>query len=113
VSHCFFLSAWSCFASLAKEQQARHDADAALKQAKADKAKAEKESAKSQQVTQFSKRCCKASAFVALGEDTKFATTYSGSNRWRVGKEMAINRVEAELRNIMGALRGAGVSGSG
>src|SRR5580765_4401198 len=40
-------------ASLAKEQRARHDADAALKQAKLDKAKAEKESAKSQQVTQF------------------------------------------------------------
>jgi len=95
-------------ASLAKEQQARHDADAALKQAKADKAKAETESAKSQQVTQFLEEMLQGvGPSVALGEDTKLLRRILDQTVGRVGKEMADQpEVEAELRNIIGGLYG-------
>ena len=95
-------------ASLAKEQQARHDADAALKQAKKDKAKAEKESAKSKQVTQFLEEMLQGvGPSVALGEDTKLLRRILDQTVGRVGKEMADQpEVEAELRNIIGGLYG-------
>jgi len=95
-------------ASLAKEQQARHDADAALKQAKSDKAKAEKESAKSQQVTQFLEEMLQGvGPSVALGEDTKLLRRIVDQTVGRVGKEMPDQaEVEAELRNSIVGLYG-------
>src|SRR5437762_4194348 len=78
-----FVSLVVVSASLAKEQQARHDADAALKQAKADKAKAEKESAKSPASNAIPRRdAARRWAFGGAGRGYQIATTYSGSNRW-------------------------------
>src|SRR5258708_2920660 len=91
-------------ASLAKEQRARHDADAALKQAKLDKVKAEKESAKSQQVTQFVEEMLKgATPSVAMGVDSPMLLGILDRTAERVAIEMTNQpAVEAELLGLIG-----------
>ncbi len=91
-------------ASLAKEQRARHDADAALKQAKLDKAKAEKESAKSQQVTQFVEEMLKGvTPSVAMGVDSPMLLGILDRTAERVAIEMTNQpAVEAELLGLIG-----------
>jgi serine/threonine protein kinase len=93
-------------ASLAKEQQARRDADAALKQAKADKAKAETETAKSQQVTKFLEDMLQGvGPSVARGEDTAMLRGILDQTAERVGAELTNQpAIEAELRGIIGRL---------
>jgi serine/threonine protein kinase/Tfp pilus assembly protein PilF len=93
-------------ASLAKEQQARRDADAALKQAKADKVKAETEAAKSRQITQFLEDMLQGvGPAVALGQDTKMLRGILDRTAERVGKEMANQpAVEGDLRGLIGRL---------
>jgi serine/threonine protein kinase/tetratricopeptide (TPR) repeat protein len=93
-------------ASLAKEQQARHEADVALRQAKADKTKAETEATKSRQVTQFLEDMLQGvGPSVALGEDTTMLRGILDLTAQRVGTEMTNQpAVEAELRGLIGRL---------
>ena len=93
-------------ASLGKEQQARRDADAALQQAKADKAKAETEAAKSQQVTRFLQEMLQGvGPSVALGQDTRMLREILDRTAERIGTEMTNQpQVEAELRGLIGRL---------
>src|SRR6185295_17224873 len=93
-------------ASLAKEQQAHRDADAALKQAKADKAKAETEATKSQQVTKFLEEMLQGvGPSVALGRDTVMLREILDRTAEGVGQEMTNQpAVEAELRGLIGRL---------
>src|SRR5205814_1457134 len=93
-------------ASLAKEQEARRDADAALNQAKADKVKAETEAAKSRQITQFLEDMLQGvGPSIALGRDTTMLREILDRTAERVGKEMTNQpAVEAELRGLIGRL---------
>jgi serine/threonine protein kinase len=93
-------------ASLAKEQQARREANAALNQATTDKRKAETEAAKSQQVTKFLEEMLRgAEPSVALGRDTTLLREILDRTAERVGTEL-INQpaVDAELRHLIGQL---------
>ena len=93
-------------AALAKEQQARYDADVALKQAKADKATAETEAAKSRQITQFLEDMLQGvGPSAALGRDTVMLREILDRTAERVGQEMTNQpAVEAELRGLIGRL---------
>ena len=93
-------------ASLAKEQQARRDADAALTQARADKTKAEIEATKSRQITQFLEDMLQgAGPSVALGQDAAMLRGILDRTAERVGQEMANQpAIEAELRGLIGRL---------
>ena len=93
-------------ASLAKEHQARRDANVALMQAKADKTKAETETAKSQQVTTFLEEMLQGvGPSVALGRDTEMLREILDRTAERVGQEMTNQpAVEAELRGLIGRL---------
>ena len=93
-------------ASLAKERQARREADAALRQAEADKAKAQTEAVKSQQVTQFLENMLNGvGPAVALGQDTTMLRGILDQTAENVGKEMTNQpAVEAELRSLVGGI---------
>jgi serine/threonine protein kinase len=90
--------------SLAKERRARQEADAALRQAKADQAKALIEGAKSQQVTHFLEDMLEGvGPSVARGRDTKVLKEILDHTAQRVGQELTNQpAVEAELRTVMG-----------
>ena len=90
--------------SLAKERQARKEADAALQQAEADKEKAQTETAKSDQVTQFLENMMKGvGPSVALGRDTTMLREILDKTIDRVGKELTNQpAVEAELQSVIG-----------
>ncbi len=90
--------------SFAKERQARREADAALRQAEADKAKAQIEAAKSRQVTRFLEDMLQGvGPSVALGQDTTILRCILDRTAGSVGSEMTNQpAVEAELRNLIG-----------
>ena len=90
-------------ASLANERQARRDADAALRQAETDKARAETEAMKSQQVTRFLESMLQSvGPAVALGQDTTMLRGILDRTAETVGTEMTNQpAVEAELRNVI------------
>jgi eukaryotic-like serine/threonine-protein kinase len=92
--------------SLRKERQAHREADAALEQARADKEKAETETAKSQQVAQFLEDMLQGvEPSAALGQDTTMLVGILDRTAERVGKEMTNQpAVEAELRGVIGRL---------
>jgi eukaryotic-like serine/threonine-protein kinase len=92
--------------SLARERQARHEADAALQQAEADKTRAQTEVIRSRQVTQFLEDMLRGvGPSVALGRDTAMMREILGRTADRVGKEMTNQPVvEAELRSVIGRL---------
>ncbi len=93
-------------ATLAKERQARHEADVALQQARADQAKAETEATRSRQVTRFLEAMLEGvGPSVALGEDTRMLRgildrTAAGLDRSLAGQP----EVEAQLRGLIGRL---------
>jgi serine/threonine protein kinase/tetratricopeptide (TPR) repeat protein len=93
-------------ASLAKEHQARRVADNALRQAKADQARAETAAAKSRQITQFLQEMLQGvGPSVALGQDTTMLRSILDRTAERVGKEMTNQpQVEAELHDLIGRL---------
>jgi serine/threonine protein kinase/Tfp pilus assembly protein PilF len=93
-------------ASLAKERQARHEADAALRQAEADKAKAQTETVKSQQVIQFLEKMLQGvGPSVAQGQDTKMLRGILDRTAESVGKAMTNQpTVEADLRSLTGRI---------
>ncbi|MDR3457535.1 MAG: tetratricopeptide repeat protein [Verrucomicrobiae bacterium] len=90
--------------SLAKERQARREADGALKQAEADKAKAQTEAVKSEQVTQFLEEMLQgAGPSIALGRDTTMLREILDKAAIRVGKELTNQPATmAELQNKIG-----------
>ena len=93
-------------ASLAKEQQARREADAALRQTEAARAKAQTESVKSRQVTQFLEKMLRGvGPSVARGQDTKMLRGILDRTAESVGIEMTDQpAVETELRSLLGKL---------
>jgi serine/threonine protein kinase/tetratricopeptide (TPR) repeat protein len=93
-------------ASLAKERQAHHETDAALSQAETAKGKAETESVKSRQVTQFLEDMLQGvGPSVSRGRDTTMLLEILDQTAARVGKEMTNKpSVEAELRSLIGRL---------
>jgi tetratricopeptide (TPR) repeat protein len=92
--------------SLAKEWQARREADAALKQAEADKAKAQTEAVKSQQVTRFLENMLQGvGPAAAMGQDTTMLRGILDRTAAGVGQEMTNQPVvEAELRRLVGGI---------
>ena len=93
-------------ASLAREWQARREADVALRQAETDKAEAQTEAVKSQQVTQFLENMLNGvGPAVARGQDTKMLRGILDQTAKSVGEEMTDQpAVEAELRTLIGRL---------
>src|SRR5580765_848928 len=93
-------------ASLAKERQAHHQTDAALAKAEAAKGKAETESVKSRQVTQFLEDMLQGvGPSMSRGRDTTMLLEILDQTAERVGKEMTNQpSVEAELRSLIGRL---------
>ncbi len=93
-------------ASLAKEHRARSEADAALAQAQKDKATAQTEAAKSQQITRFLQEMLQGvGPAVAVGRDTTMLREILDRTASRVGEGMTNQPgVEAELRRIVGRL---------
>jgi eukaryotic-like serine/threonine-protein kinase len=93
-------------ASLAREWQARREADVALRQAETDKAEAQTEAVKSQQVTQFLENMLNGvGPAVARGQDTKMLRGILDQTAKSVGEEMTNQpAVEAELRTLIGRL---------
>jgi len=91
-------------ASFAKERQARREADGALQQAETDKAKAQTEAAKSQQVTRFLEDMLQGvGPSVALGQDTTILKCILDRTAESIGIELTNQpAVEAELRNLIG-----------
>lgn len=93
-------------ATLAKERQARHEADVALQQAKADQAKAETEATRSRQVTRFLEAMLEGvGPSVALGEDTRMLRGILDRTAAELGRSLAGQpEVEAQLRGLIGRL---------
>ncbi len=92
--------------SLAKERQARQEADAALRQAETEKATAQVEAAKSRQVTKFLEDMLTGvGPSVALGRDTKMLREILDKAAVRVGTELAEQpAIQAELQNRIGSV---------
>ena len=92
--------------SLAKERQARRETDAALRQAEADKAKAQTEAVKSQQVTRFLENMLQGvGPAAAMGQDTTMLRGILDRTAAGVGQEMTNQpAVEAELRRLVGGI---------
>jgi eukaryotic-like serine/threonine-protein kinase len=92
--------------SLAKERQARREADAALRQAEAEKANAQTEAIKSQQVTRFLENMLRGvGPSVAQGQDTKMLRGILNRTAGNVGSELTNQpAVETELRSLLGKL---------
>jgi serine/threonine protein kinase len=92
--------------SLAKESQARREADAALQQAEIDKTKAQAEAEKSRQVTQFLEDMLQGvGPSVARGRDTAMLQEILDRTAERVGDELTNQpEVESELRCLIGGL---------
>jgi len=101
-----FASLIAVSGSLAKERQARREADASLRQAEAEKAKAQTEAIKSQQVTQFLEKMLRGvGPSVARGQDTKMLRGILDRTAESVGIEMRNQpAVETELRSLLGKL---------
>jgi eukaryotic-like serine/threonine-protein kinase len=93
-------------ASLAKERQARRETDSALQQAKAEKAKAQTEAVKSQQITQFLETMLQGvGPSVAQGQDTKMLRGILDRTAESVGTEVTNQpAVETEIRSLLGKL---------
>ena len=93
-------------ASLAKERQAHHETDTALARVEAEKGKAETESVKSRQVTQFLENMLQGvGPSVSRGRDTAMLLEILDQTAERVGKEMTNQpSVETELRSLIGRL---------
>ena len=91
-------------ASLAKERQARRQADAALRLAEEEKAKAQTEAVKSQQVTQFLEKMLQGvGPSVARGRDTAMLREVLDATSERLGPELSKQpTIEAELRGVVG-----------
>ena len=89
-----------------RSRQARHDADEARMQAERDKAKAETEAVKSRQVTQFLEDMLQGvGPSMARGRDTTMLREILDRTAERVGPEMTNQpAVEAELRGLIGRL---------
>ena len=90
--------------SLAKERQARREADAALKQAEADKAEALTAAVKSEQVTKFLENMLQSvGPSVARGQDTKMLRGILDRTAESVGRELTNQpAVETELVSLIG-----------
>ena len=90
--------------SLARERQARREADTSLTQAEADKAKAQTEAVKSQQVKLFLEKMLQGvGPSVARGQDTTMLRGILDGTAISISKEMTNQpEVEAELRSILG-----------
>jgi len=93
-------------ASLARERQARREADAALRQAKTDEAKAQTEAVRSRQATAFLEDMLRGvGPSVARGRDTIMLREILDRTADRVGKELTNQpSVEAELCSLIGQL---------
>jgi serine/threonine protein kinase len=93
-------------AALAQEREARREADAALKQAKADKTRAETAAVKSGQVTQFLEDMLQGvGPSYARGRDTTMLQEILDRSARRVGNDLTNQpEVEAELRGLIGQL---------
>jgi mannitol-specific phosphotransferase system IIBC component len=100
-------------AALARERQARREAEAeriktgqALQQAETDKEKAQTEAIKSRQVTQFLKDMLQGvGPSAARGRDTTMLREILNRTGQRVGDELTNQpAVEAELRDLIGSL---------
>jgi len=92
--------------SLAKERQARSEANAALRQAETDKAQAQAEAAKSRQVTQFLEDMLQGvGPSVARGRDTTMLQEILNRTAQRVGAELTNQpSVQAELCSLIGEI---------
>jgi len=92
--------------SLAKERRSRREADAAARQAEAEKANAQTETIKSQQVTKFLQDMLQSvGPAAARGRDTAMLREVLDQTAERVGREMTNQpAVEAELRSLIGTL---------
>jgi tetratricopeptide (TPR) repeat protein len=93
-------------ASLAKERQARRETYSALQQAKAEKAKAQTEAVKSQQITQLLEKMLQGvGPSVARGQDTKMLRGILDRTAESVGNEVTNQpAVETEIRSLLGKL---------
>jgi serine/threonine protein kinase/tetratricopeptide (TPR) repeat protein len=93
-------------AALAKEREARREADAALHQAEADKTRAETAAVKSIQVTQFLEDMLQGvGPSYARGRDTAMLQEILDQSARRVGNDLTNQpEVEAELRSRIGQL---------
>ena len=93
-------------AALAKEREARREADAALQQAKADQTRAETAAVKSGQVTQFLEDMLQGvGPSYAQGRDTAMLEEILDRSARRVGNDLTNQpEVEAELRALIGEL---------
>jgi tetratricopeptide (TPR) repeat protein len=91
--------------SLARERQARREADVSLRQAEAEEAKAKTEGIKSQQVKQFLEEMLQGvTPEVALGRDTTILREILDKAAARIDKESNQPAVAAELRSVIGAV---------
>lgn len=93
-------------ASLARERQARRQTNAALQQAEADKAEAQIETVKSEQITKFLERMLKGvGPSVALGRDTVMLRDILDQTAVQIEQELTNQPpVEAELRGLIGGV---------
>jgi len=93
-------------ASLARERQARREADAALRQAEIDKAKAQTEAVRSRQATSFLEEMLQGvGPSVARGRDTTMLREILDRTAERVGTQLTNQpSVEAELCTLIGQL---------
>jgi len=93
-------------AALAKEREARREADAALQQAKAEKTRAETAAIKSGQVTQFLEDMLQGvGPSYARGRDTVMLQEILDRSARRVGNDLTNQpEVEAELHGLIGQL---------
>jgi serine/threonine protein kinase len=96
------LTSWS----LARERQARRDADAARKKAETNEQKASLEAAKNQQVMQFYKEMLQGvGPSVALGQDTKMLQKILDKTAEELGEGLTNQpAAEADLRSTIGGV---------
>ena len=89
---------------LARERQARQEADAARRQAETDKSRAQTESVKSRQVTQFLEEMLQGvGPSAALGRDTVMLREVLDKAAIRVGRDLESQpETQAELRTTIG-----------
>jgi eukaryotic-like serine/threonine-protein kinase len=96
------LTSWS----LAREKQARRDADTARKKAETNEQKASSEAAKNQQVMQFYKQMLRSvGPSVALGQDTKMLRKILDKTAEGLGEGLTNQpAAEADLRSMIGGV---------